>query len=97
MLTERQRGVLEFIQSEQREKGVTPSTREIQHHFGFASQISPTNLLISLTRLKQSPEKKQRHLRFPFSRCEVIDFKFFGFRNLKFINDHASPNTMRIQ
>ena len=40
MLTERQRDVLEFIQAEQREKGLTPSTREIQKHFGFASQTS---------------------------------------------------------
>src|SRR5436190_6506447 len=39
-LTERQRSVLDFIQREQRDTGITPSTREIQNHFGFASQRS---------------------------------------------------------
>ena len=40
MLTERQQGVLDFIRSFQIEKGVPPSTREIQRHFGFASQTA---------------------------------------------------------
>ncbi len=40
MLTHRQKNVLDFIQSEQRGKGITPSTREIQKHFRFASQTS---------------------------------------------------------
>src|SRR5881394_4111010 len=48
MLTDRQRNVLDFIQSEQREKGITPSTREIQHHFGFASQTSVMQYISSL-------------------------------------------------
>src|SRR4026208_2208756 len=50
MLTDRQRSVLDFIQSEQREKGITPSTREIQNHFGFASQTSVMQYLSSLER-----------------------------------------------
>jgi len=40
VLTERQKKVLDFIQREQRDKGFTPSTREIQNHFRFASQTS---------------------------------------------------------
>ena len=40
MLTERQQGVLDFIRTFQIEKGVPPSTREIQRHFGFASQTA---------------------------------------------------------
>ena len=50
MLTDRQKGILEFIQSEQREKGITPSTREIQHHFGYASQTSVMQYLGALER-----------------------------------------------
>src|SRR5207244_11592059 len=50
MLTERQRTVLDFIQREQREKGFTPSTREIQNHFGFASQSSVMQYIAALER-----------------------------------------------
>ncbi|MFL6528989.1 MAG: LexA family protein, partial [Chthoniobacterales bacterium] len=50
MLTERQADVLAFIQGEQREKGITPSTREIQQHFGFASQTSVMQYLDALER-----------------------------------------------
>ena len=50
MLTDRQRSVLDFIQREQREKGVTPSTREIQSHFGFASQTSVMQYIAALER-----------------------------------------------
>ena len=50
MLTDRQRNVLDFIQSEQREKGITPSTREIQSHFGFASQTSVMQYIATLER-----------------------------------------------
>ena len=50
MLTDRQRNILEFIQTEQREKGITPSTREIQNHFGFASQTSVMQYLAVLER-----------------------------------------------
>jgi repressor LexA len=38
MLTERQQAVLDFIRTHQTTKGVPPSSREIQRHFGFASQ-----------------------------------------------------------
>jgi len=39
-LTERQQQVLDLIQSHQRQHGVSPSIREIQAHFGFASPFS---------------------------------------------------------
>jgi repressor LexA len=48
MLTDRQKSVLDFIQREQREKGITPSTREIQNHFGFASQTSVMQYIAAL-------------------------------------------------
>jgi len=38
MLTERQQAVLDFIRGHQTLKGVPPSSREIQRHFGFASK-----------------------------------------------------------
>jgi len=50
MLTDRQKRILDFIQNEQRQKGITPSTREIQHHFRFASQTSVMQYLAALER-----------------------------------------------
>jgi repressor LexA len=38
MLTERQQAVLDFIRTHQAIKSVPPSSRDIQRHFGFASQ-----------------------------------------------------------
>ncbi len=40
MLTERQQAVLDFVRTFQMSKGIPPSTREIQRHFGFASQTA---------------------------------------------------------
>jgi len=40
MLTERQEEILEFIRQFQQEHNMPPSTREIQRHFGFASQTT---------------------------------------------------------
>ena|ERR1051326_6271053 len=40
MLTEKEKAVLRFIQREKTEHEITPSTREIQRHIGFASQTS---------------------------------------------------------
>jgi repressor LexA len=50
MLTPGQRAILQYIQAEQRSKGLTPSTREIQEHFGFASQTSVMQYLAALER-----------------------------------------------
>src|SRR5437764_926844 len=36
-LTERQRDILQFIRDFQKERGVTPTHREICDHFGFSS------------------------------------------------------------
>jgi repressor LexA len=46
--TPRQQEVLEFIRDEQQSKGITPSTREIQEHFGYASQTSVMDHLNAL-------------------------------------------------
>ena len=80
MLTERQRGVLEFIQSEQREKGITPSTREIQHHFGFASQTSVMQYIDVLERkgFLDRHARKARALITPVQKVRITDVPIFG-------------------
>src|SRR3954471_3788550 len=80
MLTERQRGVLEFIQSEQREKGITPSTREIQHHFGFASQTSVMQYLAVLERkgFLNRHARKARALITPVQKVRITDIPIYG-------------------
>ena len=80
MLTERQRGVLEFIQTEQREKGITPSTREIQHHFGFASQTSVMQYLGTLERkgFLDRHARKARALITPLQKVRITDIPIYG-------------------
>jgi repressor LexA len=80
MLTERQRDVLEFIQLEQREKGLTPSTREIQHHFGFASQTSVMQYLGTLERkgFLDRHARKARALITPVQKVRITDVPIYG-------------------
>jgi repressor LexA len=80
MLTERQRGILEFIQNEQREKGLTPSTREIQHHFGFASQTSVMQYLATLERkgFLDRHARKARALITPVQKVRITDIPIYG-------------------
>ena len=49
-LTQRQREVLGFVREWRSRKGKMPSTREIQRHFGFASQTAAVNHLKALER-----------------------------------------------
>jgi repressor LexA len=80
MLTERQQGILEFIQSEQREKGITPSTREIQHHFGFASQTSVMQYLGTLERkgFLGRHARKARALVTRVQKVRITDIPIYG-------------------
>ena len=80
MLTDRQRGILEFIQSEQREKGITPSTREIQHHFGFASQTSVMQYIATLERkgFLDRHARKARALITPVQKVRITDIPIYG-------------------
>src|SRR5436189_1626449 len=80
MLTERQRDVLEFIQSEQRKKGITPSTREIQAHFGFASQTSVMQYLATLERkgFLDRHARKARALITPVQKVRITDVPIYG-------------------
>ena len=36
-LTNRQKEIVDYLRMSQRKTGIMPSTREIQHYFGFAS------------------------------------------------------------
>ena len=80
MLTDRQRNVLDFIQSEQREKGITPSTREIQSHFGFASQTSVMQYITTLERkgFLDRHARKARALVTPVQKVRITDIPIYG-------------------
>jgi len=80
MLTERQRNILDFIQCEQREKGITPSTREIQNHFGFASQTSVMQYIVTLERkgFLDRHARKARALITPVQKVRITDVPIYG-------------------
>jgi repressor LexA len=80
MLTDRQKNILDFIQREQREKGITPSTREIQSHFRFASQTSVMQYIAALERkgfLDRHP-RKARALITPVQKVRITDVPIYG-------------------
>jgi len=81
-LTKRQEEVLEYLHTAQRETGVTPSTREIQHYFGFASQTAAMSHLRALERkgaIHRHPGKA-RAVVFPeeLDRAEIVDIPIYG-------------------
>lgn len=80
MLTERQREVLGFIQHEQRERGLTPSTREIQKHFGYASQTSVMQYIAALERkgFLDRQARKARSLVTPLQKIRITDIPIYG-------------------
>jgi len=80
MLTDRQKTVLDFIQYEQREKGLTPSTREIQSHFGFASQTSVMQYIAALERkgFLDRHARKARALITPVQKVRITDVPIYG-------------------
>ena len=80
MLTHRQKNVLDFIQSEQRGKGITPSTREIQKHFRFASQTSVMQYLAALERkgVLSRHARKARALITPVQKVRITDVPIHG-------------------
>jgi repressor LexA len=80
MLTDRQKSVLDFIQREQREKGVTPSTREIQKHFRFASQTSVMQYIAALERkgFLDRHARKARALITPAMKVRITDVPIYG-------------------
>jgi repressor LexA len=81
-LTLRQRQLLEYLRQEQRCTGVMPSTREIQRHFGFASQTAAMSHLRALERkgVIQRHPNKARAVVFPedLDRPDLIQIPVYG-------------------
>ncbi len=80
MLTPGQKNILQFIQAEQRTKGLTPSTREIQEHFGFASQTSVMQYIAALERkgFLQRHARKARALITAAPQSRIVDIPIYG-------------------
>jgi len=81
-LTNRQQEVYDYLKRESRETGVMPSTREIQHFFGFASQTAAMNHLRALEKKQviQRVPGKARAVIFPdeLDREQIVDIPIYG-------------------
>ena len=81
-LTRRQQEILDYLRKSQRQSGLMPSTREIQHHFGFASQTAAISHLRALERkgVIQRLAGKARAVIFPdeLDRNEIHDIPVYG-------------------
>lgn len=81
-LTNRQQEVYDYLKRESRITGVMPSTREIQHFFGFASQTAAMNHLRALEKKQviQRVPGKARAVIFPeeLDREEIVDIPIYG-------------------
>ncbi len=81
-LTHRQQEILDYLRQSQRQTGIMPSTREIQHFFGFASQTAAMSHLRTLERkgVIQRLPGKARAVIFPneLDRGEILDIPVFG-------------------
>ena len=81
-LTSKQQAVLDYLKAEHRRSGLIPSTREIQAHFGFASQTAAMSHLRALER-KEAVIRlpgKARAVMFPdeMDREEILDIPVYG-------------------
>lgn len=81
MLTDRQQELVSFLRTYQRTHGVMPSTRDIQQHFGFASQTAAMSHLKALER-KGAIRRlagKARAVVFPEDMDrDTVDIPFYG-------------------
>ncbi|MDE0835718.1 MAG: transcriptional repressor LexA [Akkermansiaceae bacterium] len=81
-LTTRQIEILDYLRMEHRETGIMPSTREIQHYFGFASQTAAMSHLRALEKkgVIQRLPGKARAVIFPedLDREEICDIPIYG-------------------
>jgi repressor LexA len=81
-LTHRQQEILDYLRKSQRQSGLMPSTREIQHYFGFASQTAAMSHLRALERkgVIQRLPGKARAVIFPdeLDRGEIVDIPIYG-------------------
>lgn len=81
-LTSRQQEILDFIEHALTTNGVNPSTREIQEHFGFASQTAAVNHLRALEKkgvIQRQPGKARAvALTSHLQREAIIDVPIYG-------------------
>lgn len=81
-LTDRQQEILDYLHAEHRRTGIMPSTREIQKHFGFASQTAAVSHLRALERKGAivKEERKARSLMFADAadREPIMDVPIYG-------------------
>jgi repressor LexA len=81
-LTHRQQEILDYLRKTQRQTGLMPTTREIQHFFKFASQTAAMSHLRALERkgVIQRLAGKARAVIFPdeLDRGEILDIPVYG-------------------
>ncbi len=81
-LTLRQQEVLDYIANAQSQSGVMPSTREIQEHFGFASQTAAVNHLKALERkgviLRRAGKARAVAVVSQMHREPIVDIPIYG-------------------
>lgn len=81
-LTARQQELLDYLHQVHHETGLIPSTRDIQKHFGFASQTAAMSHLRALERkgVIQRVANKARAIVFPeqLEREEIVDIPIYG-------------------
>jgi len=81
-LTKRQQEIFDYLHTSSRTTGLMPSTREIQHHFGFASQTAAMSHLRALEKKGaiQRVPGKARAVIFPeeLDREEIRDIPIYG-------------------
>lgn len=81
-LTARQQEILDFLHAEHRRTGIMPSTREIQEHFGFASQTAAVSHLRALEKkgVIVKKDRKARSLMFADAaeREPIVDVPIYG-------------------
>lgn len=81
-LTNRQKEILDYLRMSHRQTGIMPSTRELQHYFGFASQTAAMSHLRALERkgVIQRLPGKARAVIFPedLDRGEIADIPLYG-------------------
>ncbi|MFK7850352.1 MAG: transcriptional repressor LexA [Akkermansiaceae bacterium] len=81
-LTSRQQEILDYLRTASRTTGLMPSTREIQHYFGFASQTAAMSHLRALEKKGaiQRVPGKARAVIFPeqLDREEICDIPVYG-------------------
>lgn len=81
-LTKRQLEIIDYLRLAQCKTGIMPTTREIQHYFGFASQTAAMSHLRALERkgVIQRLPGKARAVIFPeeLDRAQIVDVPIYG-------------------